>query len=148
MKNTILKIMRSIFKNGFSHGLVFNTIFVLSFFLCTFQVSAADSYISTKGGQNLFPLVADGQSAPLCVSSQDYSGVLKVAGHLQTDIKHVTGIEPKIITDKAIGNTIVIIGTIGKNPVIDKLIEEKKIPGSCPRHIQIGDSTCFRKPFL
>ncbi len=77
MKNIILKKMHSIFKNGFSHKLVFNIIFILSFFLCTFQVSAANSYISTKDGQNLFPLVADGQSAPLCVSSQDYPGVLR-----------------------------------------------------------------------
>jgi len=127
MKNTILKKTYSINKKIFSNLLVFNNIFILSFFLFAFQVLAGDSYISTENGQGLFPLVSDGQSAPLCVSSQDYPGVLKVAKHLQADIKRVTGVEPKIITDKPIGNTIVIIGTIGKTPVIDKLIEEKKI---------------------
>lgn len=127
MKNTILKKTNSAVKNGFSHLLVFNTIFILSFLLCTSQVSAENSYISTKNGQNLFPLVAEGKSAPLCVSSQDHPGVIRVAKHLQTDIKQVTGIEPEIITDETTENTVVIIGTIGKNPVIDKLIKEKKI---------------------
>jgi hypothetical protein len=66
----------------------------ISRYLCTSQFSAGNTYISTKSRRNFFPLVADDQSAPLCVSSQDYLGVLKVAKHLQTDIKHVTGIEP------------------------------------------------------
>ena len=93
----------------------------------TSQLSAGNAYISTKSGQGFFPLVAHSESAPLCVCSQDHPGVLKVVKHLQTDIKHVTGTEPRIIIDKTIGSTIVIIGTIGKNPVIDKLIQQKKI---------------------
>ena len=91
------------------------------------QFSTRNAYISTKSGQGFFPLVARGQSAPLCVSSQDHPGVLKVVNHLQTDIKHVAGSEPKILIDETIGSTIVIIGTIGKNPVIDKLVQQKKI---------------------
>jgi hypothetical protein len=111
--------------NVIKHRLVFTIIF--TFFLCTSMVLAGESYITVKSGDNFFPLVADGHSATLCVSSQDFPGVLKVAGDLQTDLKQVTGIGPEIITDEIPGGVIVIIGTIGKNPVIDKLIEENKI---------------------
>jgi hypothetical protein len=127
MKNIILNKIVLILKNGFNRPKVFFTFFILIFFQCTAQVWAGDSYISTKSSQGSFPLVAEGQSASLYLSTQDYPGVLKVAGHLQTDIKNVTGVEPKIITDKYNENSIVIIGTIGKNPLVDKLIEEKKI---------------------
>ncbi len=127
MKKIIQKKTESIYKHGFSYRLVFNTIFTLSFFLSAFRLLAGDSYISKYNGQNFFPLVANGQSAPLCVSSLDFPGVLRITEHLKTDIRQVTGIAPKIITDKIIGKTIVIIGTVGKNKVIDKLIEEKKI---------------------
>jgi hypothetical protein len=99
----------------------------ISRYPCTSQFSAGNAYISTKSGQGFFPLVAHSESAPLCVCSQDHPGVLKVVKHLQTDIKHVTGIRPQIVIDEPVGNTIVIIGTIGKNPVIDKLIQQKKI---------------------
>ena len=127
MKNRILKTTYSIFKNDPNYLLFFNTILILSFYIFNFQASAGDSYITTKNGQNLFSLVADGQSSPICVSSQDYPGVLRVTEHLQADIMQVTGIEPEIIMDETTGKAIVIIGTIGKNPVIDKLIKEKKI---------------------
>ena len=127
MKNKMLNRLQSIFKNGFFHLLIVNSVLLLSFVLCHFTVLAGDTYISKKSGQGLFPLVANGQSAALCVSPHDYPGVLRVAGHLQTDIKHVTGIEPNIMTDETHAPYLVIIGTIGKNPIVDKLIEEKKI---------------------
>lgn len=127
MKNMNLEKLYSIFRDGSGHVMVFRTIFIFCLTLCASQVLAGESYITIKDGKNRFPLVSNYQSASLCVSSQDYAGVLRVTKHLQTDIKNVTGVEPKIITDKTIGNTIVIIGTIGKNPVVDKLIEENKI---------------------
>ena len=127
MKRAILDKTHSIIKNGFARLPVFNPAFYLCFFLCALRISAGDSYISTENGESFFPLVADGQSAPLCVSSRDYPGVFKVAAHLQADIMNVTGIRPEITTDRPTGKKIVLIGTIGKNPVIDRLIREKKI---------------------
>ena len=94
---------------------------------CFAQSWAGESYVSTTDSPNAFPLVADGKAAPLYLSSQDYAGVLRVAGHLQTDIHNVTGVKPEVITDLTADNTIVIIGTIGKNPVLDRLIAEKKL---------------------
>jgi len=127
MKNTTSKKIHSVYKNDFGRILVYNAIFILCLLLCASHVSAEDSYISTNDGQNLFPLVANRKAAALCVSSQDYPGVLRVAGHLQKDIREVAGIETQIVRDEIKGENVVIIGTIGKNPIIDKLIQEKKI---------------------
>ena len=127
MKNTIFRKMFPLFSNRSGHLLNFNAIYILIYFFFTMQIFAGQNYISKIDVDNAFPLVADGQSAPLCISTQDYPGVLRVAGHMQSDIKNVTDVEPKIIRDKVSGNIVVIIGTIGKNPVIDNLIQEKKI---------------------
>jgi hypothetical protein len=127
MENIILTKIHAIYKNCFNHLLVIKTLVTLGFILYVPLASAADSYISSKGGPGLFPLVAEGKSAPLCVSSQDYPGVLKIVKHLQADIERVTGIPPKIIKDKAAGSAIVIIGTIGRSPLIDTLSRDKKI---------------------
>jgi len=89
--------------------------------------SEAGDYVSTQSRKDYFPLVSKGKARSVCISSQDYSGVQKVAGHLQSDIETVTGIRPEIIIDKFVGKQIVIAGTIGKNPIIDRLIAEEKI---------------------
>jgi hypothetical protein len=67
------------------------------------QVFAGNSYVSQRSNKEFFPLVVKGKTAPLCVSSQDFAGVLRVTKHLQTDIANVSGIEPEIINDKTIG---------------------------------------------
>ncbi|WAJ71898.1 glycosyl hydrolase 115 family protein [Catenovulum adriaticum] len=89
------------------------------------------SYITTTNTNGTaFPIVSKDGVTPLWVSSQDYSGVLKVAEHLQADIKRVTGKKSVIVQDKASGKTGIIIGTIGKNPLIDQLIASGKIDAS------------------
>ncbi len=85
-------------------------------------------YISFKKDKGSFPLSSSGKSAPLCVSSKDYPGVLRIAKLFQTDINSVTGAEPELSIDKIPNNkNIVLIGTLGKSPLIDKLVQEKRI---------------------
>ncbi len=88
----------------------------------------SNSYISTQKAGGSFTLSAEGLSAPLCVNSQDFPGVMRVLKLLQTDILHVTGIQPNISTDD-IPNAeeIVIVGTLGNSPLIDKLVQDKKL---------------------
>lgn len=123
-----MKKTHTIYENWIGQKGGFNALLVLVFMFYTSLASAADSYVSTTSEPEWFSLVAEGKAAPLLVSSEDFTGVLKVARHLQADIERVTGIAPKILTDKPVSEkTLVIIGTIGKNPVIDQLIREKKI---------------------
>ncbi|KAF0152357.1 MAG: hypothetical protein FD143_1150 [Ignavibacteria bacterium] len=74
-----------------------------------------------------FALSTNGKTASLLLSQKDFPGVLRVSNHLQTDIKSVTGVKPKVLFDEVNASEIVIVGTIGRNSLIDKLIESKKI---------------------
>ena len=86
----------------------------------------AASYLSeTAGG---FPLSVAGQSAPILVSQHDYAGILKVAGHLQTDLANVTGNTPALYLDTIPqSKSIVIIGSIRESELISDLVEAGKL---------------------
>ncbi len=86
------------------------------------------SYISVKKENGCFTLSASGKSAPLYASSKDYLGVIRVLKHLQADIGRVTNAEPEISIDTVpASKEIVLIGTLGKNPTIDKLVQDEKL---------------------
>ncbi|GAA4443962.1 glycosyl hydrolase 115 family protein [Pontibacter saemangeumensis] len=94
--------------------------------------SASDglpSYIATEKGMGRFPLSADGKAAPIYVSAEDYPGVARVAKHLQADIKMVTDAEPQLLVGKKApkANEIVLVGTLGKSPLIDKMVRDRKL---------------------
>src|SRR5882672_10439505 len=64
-------------------------------------------------------LASDGTAAPIIVDSQDYSGVLRAARDLQTDIDRVSNVRPAIITERrAQAADLIIVGTLGKNSLI------------------------------
>jgi len=91
-------------------------------------VAKSTSYISKKSADGCFTLSASGKSAPLYASADDYPGVIKVLKHLQTDIDRVTNAEPGLYTDKITeSKELVLVGTLGKSPIIDKLVQAKKI---------------------
>lgn len=86
------------------------------------------NYVSTINGKNYFTLSASGKSSPLFISSNDYTGVIRALKDLKTDIGKVTGTEPSIVYDKMPSQKeMVIVGTLGKNPVIDQLVKSGKI---------------------
>ncbi|MFI5162859.1 MAG: glycosyl hydrolase 115 family protein [Sphingobacteriales bacterium] len=92
------------------------------------QAPGERSYVSTKDGPGLFCLSANGVSSPLYVSETEYPGVTIALKSLQKDIKAVTHATPQLLT----GNTgksklAVIIGTLGKNALIDQLVTQKKL---------------------
>jgi len=84
-------------------------------------------YVSAKKAAGSFTLAAGGKPAPIFASSGDYEGVMIALKSFQADVKAVTGNEPALSTNKVIGKEIVIVGTIGMSPLIDKLIKDKKI---------------------
>jgi hypothetical protein len=62
------------------------------------------------------------------LSAQDYPGVLRAASDLGADVERVTSAQSRVITDSAVGSPqAVIIGTLGKSPLIDQLVRAKKI---------------------
>jgi len=86
------------------------------------------SYVSSVYEKGCFPLSHRGRPAPLAVHMKDYAGILRVANYLQSDMKQVTGKKPILYTEEIPDSkSIVLIGTIGKSPIIDGLIKAGKI---------------------
>ena len=107
---------------------------ILSLFLMGFGMKSyainPDKYVVHQASAESFPLVSKGKIASLLVGEKDFSGVLKVVGHLENDLFKVSDLHPKRInkiTDTQ--DFVVIIGTIGKNEIIDQLVKEGKIDG-------------------
>ena len=89
----------------------------------------AQSYVSFERKAAYLPLVAAGKSLPLLVSTDDYPGVVRAATDLQQDLASVTGQRPALLRQaaQAKGAAIVIIGTIGRSPLIAALIKQQKL---------------------
>ena len=83
---------------------------------------------SSKGG---FSLASGRKAVPLCASAKDYPGVLRVLGLFQSDIGTVVGKRPEICIDVVPDERhVVLVGTLGKNPLIDSLVRQKKLDDS------------------
>lgn len=61
------------------------------------------------------------------VDNSDFSGVQRVANIFAEDFERVTGKKSEVSTTTAQANNAIIVGTIGKNTTIDKLIKDKKL---------------------
>jgi hypothetical protein len=86
------------------------------------------SYVRFENGKERFALSFSGKSAPLYVSSKDFLGVLVILKNFQNDIASVTDARPEILVDSLPhSKEIVLVGTIGRSPLIDKLAQEKKL---------------------
>jgi hypothetical protein len=86
-------------------------------------------YVSTTPVQGGFVLYTSGKAAPLVVSDADWPGVVRAVGDLSADVERVTGHAAPVAKDTAAakGEDVVLIGTIGKSPLIDALVKAKKL---------------------
>lgn len=108
-----------------------------------------NKYVRNTASQSSFTLSSKGKSASFLVSTNDHPGVLRVVKHLQTDVENVTGIEPVLFQNKIEGmETLVIIGTLGKSPIIDQLVKEGKIdPSALKGKWEKFTTQIIKKPF-
>ncbi len=95
------------------------------------QVAAplSEHYISAKKVTGSFPLVAGGKAAAFYASESEWPGVLRTLRDVQADIKRVTGREPQLLTDAPATSKepVVLVGTLGHSPLIDKLVQAGKL---------------------
>ena len=77
------------------------------------------AYVSFSPKAGAFSLIG----APVVVSRDDHPGVVRVAGDLRDDIERVTGVRP----GDALAREVVLVGTIGRSPLIDGLIASGKL---------------------
>lgn len=80
---------------------------------------------SVAGG---FPLVVDGRAAAIVSDPADAAVVAHAAADLSADIAAVTGVRPSVeVTAEPIGKTLVVVGTLGKNRLIDRMVAAKTL---------------------
>jgi len=77
-------------------------------------------------GKGYFPLAYKGKVANICISEEDYKGIFYAAKAFTKDVELVTDAKPLLVY-KPEGDYIVIAGSMGKNPWIDRLEKEGKI---------------------
>ncbi len=94
------------------------------------NVRLGPSFVSFEQEEGVFSIFRDGRLAPIICSSEEFTGVKKVAGHLSADLERVTGQEAEVY-DKLPGQALpaaIIIGALGRNPLIDELAAAGKLP--------------------
>ena len=85
-------------------------------------------YVETAPAAASFRLVQAGRSAQIFVDADDYPGVARAARDLQADIFRVTGCKAQVAADaKSLSGDVVLIGTVGKSEIVDRLVREGKI---------------------
>src|SRR5580693_8691014 len=68
-----------------------------------------EQYVEEVSSRGCFPIVQENTAATICVDSNDYPGVVRVANDLKTDITRVTGISPVLLKDiKDSGNHVIV----------------------------------------
>ena len=85
-------------------------------------------YVTSTVAEKQFVLSAPEGGSALVVSSADYPGVITALKNLQTDIGRVTDRLPDIVYNDLPGQKpLVIVGTIGKSPIIAELVKNRKL---------------------
>ncbi len=95
------------------------------------RLGPGDRIVTEEPEHSVMPLVHAGQAAAIFLDRSDHAGVRRAAGDLQADIERVTGVRPELHADRTpTGRFAVIVGTLGKNPLLDRLAASGKIPGA------------------
>lgn len=95
------------------------------------DVVSAVNQLEVSAQSGAFTIVQGGKAAAVSVSSGESVVVRKVAQLLASDVQRVTGVLP-VVTNKPSGASVVI-GTIGHNSYIDRLIARGKLDVSAIR---------------
>lgn len=85
-------------------------------------------YIHAKPVAGDFPLVSEQSVADIFVASDDWKVAQIAASDLVADIERVTGRKPFLKhTTEGLSEHVVLVGTLGKSPVIDRLVKEGRL---------------------
>lgn len=94
------------------------------------------SLISRKKHNGYLELASKNRNAPILMSPADWNGVKRAAHDLSADFERVTGNKTAVL--ESLPNTVptrstecaIIVGTRGKNPIIDDLLLKGKLQGN------------------
>jgi hypothetical protein len=109
---------------------------VLAFFTPVRAALGDDRLISFGPEPGSFTLAENKTTPPLVVDAADWPGVLRATRDLQSDLERVSTLRPEIVALSGVGGvpsprkTAVLIGTLGRSPLIDELVRTGKIDAS------------------
>ncbi len=85
-------------------------------------------YVDVAPSEGSFALAQGDDLAMLWVDAQDHAGVVRAAKDFQADVARVTGRTPELTHEPGdLATSTILIGTIGRSAIIDRLIREGKI---------------------
>lgn len=84
-------------------------------------------YVEPYASAGAFKIVDNGKAASIYADPNDWKGVIRAANDLGNDILKVSGKASEIIENIKPTKGSIIVGTIGKSKLIDRLIKEKRI---------------------
>ena len=85
-------------------------------------------YVKSVYEPGSFTIVQGKSVARIYVDENDYKGVVRAAGDLQTDVERVCNLKPAIAHGtQGLGPNTIIVGTLGKSELLDRLAREGKI---------------------
>ena len=74
-----------------------------------------------------FCIAREGKTAVMVVDEQDWSGVIRAVKDLRDDVQKVAGAVPDVVQGKKAIKGSIVVGTIGKSRIIDKMVKQKKL---------------------
>jgi hypothetical protein len=90
--------------------------------------------IETTPGAGAFPIVDATGSASIWLDKQEWPGVVRAAQDFRVDIGRVTGTTPELMQSQSpIGKDVILVGTLGRSPVIESIVRSGKIDVSSIR---------------
>ena len=84
----------------------------------------------TVSASERFCIAKDGKAAQVIIDGNDWKGVIRAANNLGDDVHKVTGVASPVVEyapTMSQPSGSIIVGTIGKSRLIDRLIKQKKL---------------------
>lgn len=104
---------------------------VLAFFCNILQLNATQPFISPHPSNASMTLVEPGVTPLILINSDLDAGIKRAVENLRTDFGKVTGVIPSLSEQISDTNKpVVIIGTLGTNSLVDRLVKNKQIKES------------------
>ena len=88
------------------------------------------SLTTAMAANQRFRIAGQGKATPIIVDDKDWQSVIRAAQDLSDDIRKVSGTPATLLNDKRKmmnDKPSIIVGTIGKSTIIDKLIKQRKL---------------------
>ena len=89
---------------------------------------AAAQIVSERGAPGSVPLIQEGRPVPILVDPADDPAVQRAARDLASDFGRVSGTDARLLAmPEQPAQALVIAGTIGRSPIIDRLVKAGKL---------------------